>query len=114
MLTLRFLQLLLAFFKLHSEELNLLISHGDVFLRVVSHLHLTLIALLHFAFQFLNVRLHRLDLGFTLFKLMVEKTFVLLLLLALVGLVLFQHVLTVSKLGSQSFLDLGMAAFSIL
>ena len=72
MLTLGLIKLLFRFLELHGQELDLLVTHCDVFLRIMCHLHLRLEALLDAALELLDHSLGGLELGFALLKLMTE------------------------------------------
>ena len=71
-LSLRLFKLFFSFSELHGEELDLLVAHSDVLLRIMCHLHLRLEALLDAAFELLDHCLGGLELSFALLKLMTE------------------------------------------
>ena len=100
MLPLRLFELFLGLLQLHSQELNLLVPHRNILLRVVCHLHLRFETLFHLSFKLFDKSLLRLELRFALLEPMGEHDFVVLLLLALRRCDFFQLSLALGKLDS--------------
>lgn len=106
MLALRLFKLLLGFLELHSQEFDLLVTHGDILLRIVCDLHLCLETLLDFPFKLFDERLLRLELSLSFLKSVTEHDLVVYLLLALTRCKFLQLGLALCKLDAQGLLDL--------
>ena len=90
---------------MHGEELDLLVTHGNVFLRIMSHLHLRLKALLDAALELFDQSLGGLELLLALFKFVAKHDLVVLLLLVVRLGELPQLGLAFGELAPQSLFD---------
>ena len=87
-----------GFLQLHSEELDLLISHGNGLLAVMGDVHGVLLTFFQLALKLLYDCLLCLQLSVTPFELCKELSLRLLLLLILLGLEVFKRILRVREL----------------
>ena len=99
---------------MHREKLDLLVTHGDIFLRIMCHLHLRFKTLLDSAFKLLDQSLGGLELGFTLLEFVAKNLLVVLFLLVVRLGELPQLGLAFGELASQSLFDFIVSYFCAL